>query len=100
MSKTATKKPRKPKALDPCYVYMLKIFEQLDEARAVMRRAYDFTVIKNPAHAIWYRDGLDKVTRLEAQVDALGYVFQKTEEELRRWLDDMLAYYKKLEETA
>jgi hypothetical protein len=93
---TATK-PKRPKTLEPCYVYMRRIFDQLDDARAAMRRAMDPTYIRNPADALWYRDGIEKVNRLEAQADALGYVFQKTREELRQWLDDMLAYYKALE---
>ena len=91
-------KPRKPKMLKPCYVSMRRVFDQLDAARSTMRRAYDYTFIKNPAHALWYRDGLDKITRLEAQVDALSYAFQTTEEDLRQWLDGMMAYYKELKE--
>ena len=83
--------------LEPCYVYVKTIFDNLDSARAAMRTAMDSKKLKHPDHAIWYRDAIDKLGRLEAQVDALTYVFQKEREELRQWLVDMLAWYKELE---
>lgn len=88
--------PQKPEAPELCYVYVRQIFDQLDKARATMRRAMDQSFLKNPSHALWYRDTIDSLHRLEAQADALSYAFQMTREDLRQWMDATLAYYKKL----
>lgn len=84
-SKSKSKFP-KPLKLEAEYVYLRKIFNELDDARSAVRRAMDPLYIKSPSHALWYRDGLEKLIRLEAQADALTYVFQKTQEDLRAWL--------------
>jgi len=80
--------------LEADYVGILQIFENLDKARKTVESANG---CKDPSDAVYYRDGLDTLVRLEAQVDALTVAFQKTREELKEWLADMAVYYARLE---
>jgi len=91
-------KPRKPKALKADYLGVARIFEQLEETR----KRLDAIQKQCPerSDAIHYRDLIDSLVRLEAQADALGYCFKMDRSEMKKWISDMEAYYRKLEEAA
>ena len=91
-------KSRKPKALKADYTSVSRIFQNLANVRKNLARSAER--LDEPSHGLGYRDWLDSLVRLEAQADALGYVFQMQRSELEQWLVDMEAYYKKLEEAA
>jgi len=91
-------KPRKPKALRATYLPVARIFEMLEACRAKLERAG--RVLDDPSDGLHYRDHLDSLVRLEAQVDTLAYCFGMPRRDLKKWVEDMEAYYKKLEEAA
>lgn len=80
--------------LEANYLGIFQIFKNLDEARKTVAAA---DKCEDPSDAIFYRGALDKLVRLEAQADALTVAFQVPRAELRKWLDDMVAFYKELE---
>jgi len=87
-------RPERPE-LEATYLGIALIFENLDSCRATLKRIDK--ALGDPSDALFYRDTLAALVRLEAQVDALTHCFQKDRETLRQWLRDMEAYYKKLE---
>ena len=90
--------PRKPKALKAGYLGVARIFEQLEECRKKLARASE--VFDDPSDDLHYRDHLEALVCLEAQADALGYVFQKSRPELKKWVADMEAWLRKIETAA
>jgi len=88
---TTVTKPRKPVALKACYIGVARIFEQLEENRKKL--AAIGKVCDEPSDVIHYRDYIESLVRLEAQADALSYVFQMERPELKKWISDMEAYY-------
>lgn len=86
---------KKPKQLESYYSSILQIFENLENARKTVAAAQR---CGDPSDAIYYRDALDKLVRLEAQVDSLTFVFQKSRAELKQWVADMGDYHRALEE--
>jgi len=90
--------PRKPKALKAGYLGVARIFEQLEECRKKLARANE--IFDEPSDNLRYRDHLKELLCLEAQVDALGYVFQKSRPEMKKWVADMEAWLRKIETAA
>ena len=81
-------------SLEAQYYGIFKIFENLGKARKNVQAAER---CDDPSDAIYYREALDALLRLEAQADALTVAFGKQRKELQQWLTDTEAYYKALE---
>jgi len=89
---------RKPKTLKAAYYGVARIFEQLEECRK--RLEAEKSGLPDPSDGLNYRDHLEALVRLEAQADALAYVFQMPRLALKKWIADMETYYRKLEAAA
>lgn len=89
------RRPRKPKALKACYLGVARIFEQIEECRKNLEATKKF--LDDPSDGLHYRDLLESLVRLEAQADALAYVFQMERSDLKKWIANMETYYRKLE---
>ena len=85
---------KKPELGEPCCIAMRKIFDELDKARASIKSAEK---CPERSDAIYYRSSLEALVRLEAQADALAYVYQTERKDLRKWVEDKFDYYRFLE---
>jgi len=87
---------KRPKALKATYLSVAKIFENLKESRAKLKRMAQ--VLDDQSDGLHYQDSLEALVRLEAQADALAFVFQTPRSDLEKWVADMEAYYRRLED--